>query len=284
MMAAMTTEQPAGTLLTQVRSLRPAAERVLAIELEAVDGSPLPSWAPGAHIDVTLSPGLIRQYSLCSRPGDNRWRFGVLEEIAGRGGSHHVHHLLREGDELVVSAPRNTFTLDLGQRPVVFVAGGIGITPLLPMVHAAAAAGTDWQLRYLSRTPGSAAFVDELEPYGGRVQRHAGSKAGVLDLAADLDARGAMSADVYACGPARLLDAVEAYAADRPGCRLRVERFAAAAGPPDPTVERGFVVEIADGTQIESPQTRPSCRQCRTPACRCSAPVVKGCAAPARPR
>ncbi|MBA2507919.1 MAG: hypothetical protein H0V32_04285 [Nocardioidaceae bacterium] len=105
----------------------------------------------------------------------------------------------------------------------------------------------DPELRYLSRTPGSAAFVDDLEPYGGRVQRHADSKVGVLDLAADLDARGARSADVYSCGPAGLLDAVEAYAADRPGCRLRVERSAAAAGPPDPAVERGFVVEIADG-------------------------------------
>lgn len=248
----MTTEPlTSGVWLTRVRALRPAAERVLAVELEAADGSALPDWTPGAHVDVTLSPGLVRQYSLCSEPGSSSWRLGVLEEVAGRGGSHHVHHLLREGDELVVSTPRNTFTLELGQRRVLFVAGGIGITPLLPMVHAAAAAGADWQLRYLSRTPGSAAFVDELEPYGGRVQQHADSEAGVLDLAADLDARGGMSADVYVCGPASLLDAVESYAAERPGCKLRVERFAAAAGPPDPALDHGFVVEIADGTQID---------------------------------
>lgn len=106
-----------------------------------------------------------------------------------------------------------------------------------------------------------------------RVQRHADSKVGVLDVAADLDARGARSADVYSCGPAGLLDAVEAYAADRPGCRLRVERSAAAAGPPDPAVERGFVVKIADGP---SRGHHRGARVPKRPTCRASAPWPAG--------
>lgn len=237
-------------LKLRVASITTVAERVVALELEPTDGSALPTWEPGAHVDVTLGDGMIRQYSICSPPGTDRWRFGVLEEIEGKGSSHYVHHDLREGDVIAVSGPRNTFALDLGGRPVVFIAGGIGVTPILPMVHAAAAEGADWTLLYLARSPEAAAFVDEVMPYGDRVHVHHDSVAGIIDLAASLDALGAAGSDVYACGPTGLLNAIEAYAGDRPDCHLTVERFAGTGdeGPREGDTE--FVVEINDGTKI----------------------------------
>ena len=101
-----------------------------AVVLAAPDGTPLPKWEPGAHIDVALGEGLVRQYSLCSTPGHPTWRLGVLEETDGRGGSHHVHHTLREGDLLRVS-PRNNFPLRVSQRPLVLVAGPIDLAQAL---------------------------------------------------------------------------------------------------------------------------------------------------------
>lgn len=237
-------------LKLRVVSITPVAERIISFELESVDGSPLPAWEPGAHVDVTLGDGLIRQYSICSAPGADRWRFGVLEEIEGKGGSHYVHHDLREGDVIAVAGPRNTFALSLTGRPLVFVAGGIGVTPILPMVHAASSAGADWTLLYLARSPEAAAFVDEVLPYGDRVRQHHDSVAGLIDLASTLDDLGAASSDVYACGPTGLLNAIEAYAADRSDCHLTVERFAGTGdeGPREGDTE--FVVEINDGTEI----------------------------------
>ena len=127
-----------------------AADGVVLLDLARPDGSPLPVWSPGAHIDVVLVPGetpaqnLERQYSLCGDPADGAvWRIGVLREPAGRGGSAHVHDSVRVGDRLVVRGPRSHFALAEGDGPVLFVAGGIGITPLLPMIAAADAAGRD---------------------------------------------------------------------------------------------------------------------------------------------
>ena len=241
----------ATTLRARVTAMSRAAERILALDLEDPDGRPLPSWTPGAHIDVALTDGIVRQYSLCSRPGERAWRLAVLEEEASRGGSHHVHHALKVGDLLRVSAPRNNFALELTGRPVVFVSGGIGVTPILPMVHAAAEAGVDWQMLMLSRSPEAAAFADELADYGERVHRHHDSVAGILDLAWMLDTLGGEESDVYACGPAGLLSALESYAAQRPGCLLRLERFSGSASSAVRPGDRAFVVETADGVEIE---------------------------------
>ncbi|MFC8867006.1 PDR/VanB family oxidoreductase [Streptomyces sp. NPDC057148] len=203
-----------------------AADGVLVLSLRHPLGEPLPRWEPGAHIDVVLGPDLERQYSLCGDPADRTtWRVAVLREARGRGGSAYVHEELRAGDKVRVRGPRNHFRLEPAAR-YRFVAGGIGITPLLPMLAAAEAAGAEWTLLYGGRTRGTMAFTGELERYGDRVTVAPEDETGPLDLAPVLDD---VPEDtlVYCCGPGPLLDAVESRCP--PGV-LRVERF----GPKEP--------------------------------------------------
>ncbi|MEV3967726.1 PDR/VanB family oxidoreductase [Streptomyces sp. NPDC050698] len=198
-----------------------AADGVLALALRHPRGEPLPAWEPGAHVDLLLEPGLERQYSLCGDPADrSAWRIAVLRESAGRGGSAHVHEKLSEGTVVRVRGPRNNFGLEPAAR-YRFVAGGIGITPILPMLAAADAAGAEWTLLYGGRTRRSMAFAGELARYGDRVTIAPEDERGLLDLPAVLDdlPEGTL---VYCCGPGPLLDAVEARC---PSGRLRVERF-----------------------------------------------------------
>lgn len=233
----------------RVAAARQVAERVRELVLAPVNGTPLPGWSPGAHVDVVLTDELTRSYSLCSEPGADTWRIAVLEETDGRGGSSHVHHALAVGDELVTSAPRNNFELVVGARRIVLVSGGIGITPILPMAAAAEAAGADWRLLHLARSEAAAAYVDELASYGERVVRHVDTDGGPIDLAVALDGLGGADADVYACGPTPLLAALEEYAAARPGTHLVLERFTGD-GDAIRAGDHAFVVEIADGTEI----------------------------------
>ncbi|MEU9626646.1 PDR/VanB family oxidoreductase [Streptomyces luteogriseus] len=197
------------------------AEGVLALTLRHPLGELLPAWEAGAHVDVLLEPGLERQYSLCGDPADrSAWRIAVLRESAGRGGSAHVHERLGEGATVRVRGPRNNFGLEPAPR-YRFVAGGIGITPILPMLAAAEAAGAEWTLLYGGRTRSSMAFGEELGRYGDRVTIAPEDETGLLDLPSVLDdvPEGTL---VYCCGPGPLLDAVEARC---PSGILRVERF-----------------------------------------------------------
>ena len=121
-----------------VTSIHSEAEGVVSIELAALDGRALPAWEPGAHIDVVLPNGVIRQYSLCGDPARNdSWRIGILREPSSRGGSSFIHEELRPGDRISVAGPRNNFKLVEADR-YLFIAGGIGITPILPMIRQAA--------------------------------------------------------------------------------------------------------------------------------------------------
>lgn len=199
------------------------ADGVVALTLA---GSELPSWTPGAHVDVELRPDLVRQYSLCGSQGDPTWRVAVLREPAGRGGSAYVHDSLAIGDRLRVSAPRNTFPLEPASR-YLFIAGGVGITPILPMVAAVAASGADWELRYGGRTAESMAFLSDLAVHGDRVC----ARPDLIDLS-DMD-----DAEVYCCGPEPLLAAVEERCDP---ARLHVERFT-----PRPVSGSSFEVELA---------------------------------------
>lgn len=243
------------TIKVRIVSLRSAADRFVEIRLESAHGEPLPAWTPGSHIDVFLDTGLTRQYSLCSSPEETTWRLGVLLEEAGRGGSHHVHHRLSIGDVLEVSQPRNNFPLVVSARPIVFVAGGIGVTPLLPMVQAAETAGAQWRMLRLVRSARASAFAEELRLHGERIVHHVDDVDGPIDLPQTLDHLGGTGAEIYACGPAGLLDAVEAYAASRSGSSVHLERFAST----EPAVrenDRSFVVELADGAEIHVPADR----------------------------
>ena len=198
-----------------------AADGVLALTLRHPLGEQLPAWEPGAHIDVVLGPELERQYSLCGDPADRgAWRIAVLREPDGRGGSAHVHEQVGVGDKVRVRGPRNHFALHPAPR-YRFIAGGIGITPILPMLAAAEAAGAEWTLLYGGRSRRSMAFTEELEPYGDRVTIAPQDETGLLDLASILDdvPDGTL---VYCCGPGPLLDAVEERCPSR---ALHVERF-----------------------------------------------------------
>jgi ferredoxin-NADP reductase len=198
-----------------------AADGVLALTLRHPLGEELPAWEPGAHLDVVLGPELERQYSLCGEPADrSAWRIAVLREPDGRGGSAYVHGQLVPGDKVRVRGPRNHFALAPAPR-YRFIAGGIGITPILPMLAAADAAGAEWTLLYGGRTRRSMAFSEELRRYGDRVTVAPQDEAGLLDLSSVLDdlPEGTL---VYCCGPGPLLDAVEERC---PAGVLHVERF-----------------------------------------------------------
>lgn len=203
-----------------------AAEGVMSLTLADPTGAELPAWTPGAHVDLLLTGDLTRQYSLCGSPAErDRWRIGVLLDEGGRGGSRHVHASLQTGVRLPVRGPRNNFPLLAADR-YVFVAGGIGITPLLPMIAEAEATGAQWRLHYGGRRRDSMAFLGELERYGDRLEICPEDERGMLDLAAILGEPQSATL-VYACGPEGLLRAVEGRCASWPPGSLHVERFAA---------------------------------------------------------
>ncbi len=224
------------------------AEGVVVLELTDPTGAALPAWTPGAHIDLRLTDELVRQYSLCGDPADQgTWRIGVLREPAGRGGSAHVHDQLTEGSDVDVRGPRNHFELVPSPR-YVFIAGGIGITPVLPMTAAARAAGADWELHYGGRSRRSMAFLTELAE-AATVTVHPQDEVGLLDLDALLGTPRADTA-VYCCGPEPLLAAVEERCAAWPVGALHVERFAPKQVG-EPVRADSFEVELAvSGTTI----------------------------------
>jgi ferredoxin-NADP reductase len=224
------------------------AERVASVTLRSVHGGDLPSWTPGAHVELTLPGGLIRQYSLCSDPADrSRWRLGVLKEVSGRGGSDLMHDAVQVGDVLTAVGPKSNFDYQPSGDDVLFIAGGIGVTPILPMVRAAEKTGANWRMLYLGRNRSSMGFLDELEGYGDRVTVHTSEDGGTLPLGRGIAASGLRDPQIYACGPASLLDALgEGWPADR----LHVERFTGdGTGALD--TDTAFTVETADGTEIE---------------------------------
>ncbi|WP_315927597.1 PDR/VanB family oxidoreductase [Mesorhizobium sp. SP-1A] len=214
---------------------------VMSLTLRRPDGGDLPRWAAGAHIDLQLPNGLTRQYSLCGHP-DNRTEFRVcvLNETVSRGGSRYVHDNLAVGDRVQIRGPRNNFSWVPAPR-YLFIAGGIGITPIIPMIIAAEASGADWKLAYAGRRRDSMAFLPQLSAFGKRVHVADADGAGRLDLGKLL---GSVEPEtlVYCCGPERLMIAVEALAAGWPEGVLHLERFK----PVDPGEQEssGFEIEL----------------------------------------
>ncbi|SBT92858.1 Ferredoxin-NADP reductase [Streptomyces sp. DI166] len=195
------------------------ADGVVLLRLEGHD---LPRWEPGAHLDLVLPSGLVRQYSLCGDPEDtSSYTVAVRLVEDGRGGSREVHEQVCEGLELEVRGPRNRFPL-VEAPAYVFVAGGIGITPVLPMLRALPE-GTDWRLLYGGRSRASMPFLEELAKLDagrGRVRVVAEDEDGRPDLDA-LFAAAPKDAAVYCCGPEGLMAAVAERVPD-----VRLERFA----------------------------------------------------------
>jgi ferredoxin-NADP reductase len=234
-----------------------AADGVVALTLRHPDGGELPGWTPGAHVDLVLSDDLTRQYSLCGDPAErNAWQVAVLQEPDGRGGSAFVHDKLSTGTTVRVRGPRNHFPLEPATR-YLFIAGGIGITPIVPMLGAATAAGADWQLVYGGRTAASMAFVEQLRATHGeeRVVLRPQDEHGLLDLDSLLGepADGTL---VYCCGPGPLLDAVEQRCASWPSGALHTERFTPKEQG-EPVLSGSFEVELAQsGTTLTVPPDR----------------------------
>lgn len=213
-----------GTTELVVRQMRWESRDVMSVRLEHAEGGAVPSWTPGAHLDVHLGRGLVRQYSLCGDPDDKTgYRIAVLRDPSSRGGSQHVHDTLRPGHRIPTSEPRNNFEL-LDSPKYLFLAGGIGITPILAMIGEAERRGADWELYYGGRTRETMAFLDELAQYGERVHLVSEDREGRLDLPGLLGEARAESL-VYTCGPEGLLGAVESYATVWPDGAIQLERF-----------------------------------------------------------
>jgi ferredoxin-NADP reductase len=237
----MTTDDPAEITVT-VAEIAKEADGIVSLRLEPSTNDKLPAWEPGAHIDLVLGPDLERQYSLCGDPTDlSGWRLGVLREPESRGGSAHVHERLAVGDQVVCRGPRNNFAL-VDASEYLFIAGGIGITPILPMIGACEDAGKPWRLFYGGRRESTMAFREELAPYGERVTFWPQDTHGLLDLATILGTPTDGTA-IYCCGPGVLLDAVEQQCARWPAGVLHLERFRPKDGALD-GVNTAFEVEL----------------------------------------
>ena len=248
------TEAPLGYFPAEILEMTREAEQVvsltLAIPAELVDQP----WRPGAHVEVLIGGEHLRHYSISASPQfPGTWRIAVLDLPEGRGGSSYMHSL-EVGGYVDVAAPRNHFELDLSSENYLFIAGGIGITPILSMVEAAEVAGVNWRLLYFGGSRPAMAFLDELSQFGDKVIYLAKSELGPVDLEQTLDATLAAAgmpriyAQVYACGPARLLDALGELEF-MPG-QLHTERFLALELEYGEE-ERSFIVELKDGREIE---------------------------------
>lgn len=232
-----------GTRTCVVAGREDAADGVVTLTLRDAEGGLLPEWDAGAHVDLVL-PDVVRQYSLCGPVGDrSEYRIAVLREPESRGGSRYVHDHLTVGTTVEIAGPRNHFALEPADR-YVFVAGGIGITPILPMIERAIAAGADWRLYYGGRSRTSMAFLDRLAALGDRVQVLPQDEVGLLDLVtvlADVERADTLT---YCCGPEALLSAVEGRCGPAGLARLRVERFASEVEV-DREGDQPFEVELA---------------------------------------
>ena len=223
--------QDASNALLDVRLRRIGweADGVLALELSAVDGGDLPPFDPGAHVDLHLGDGLLRQYSLCGDPAERKsYRIGVREIDGGRV-SRHIHRNLRPGVLLQISQPRNNFEF-IASRNYLFIAGGIGITPLLPMMRAASDAGAAWTLLFCARSIEQAPFLEEAKAHGGDVSVHVSQAGTRLDVTQCL-AEVKPDTIIYCCGPESLMTAVEGASAHWPEGTVRFEWFAPRARP-----------------------------------------------------
>jgi len=200
------TEDKKQSLRVRLKSITYEAQDVLLFELTPLDGSTLPTFSAGSHIDVQLPNGLTRQYSLCNSPlENNRYVLGVKKDLFSRGGSNFMHDELKVGNELKISLPRNHFPLAPESPHSILIGGGIGITPLISMVHELNSKNASWQLFASFRSRSDVVLVEQLN--ANRVHLHIDdeSSGGFLDIPSVLDAAPAGS-HFYCCGPEPMLN------------------------------------------------------------------------------
>jgi vanillate O-demethylase ferredoxin subunit len=245
-----------GPAILSVRVARKTQEAldICSFELVAADGGALPAFAAGAHLDVHLPSGLMRQYSLCNAPGEtHRYLIAVLRDAASRGGSLAMHDVVVEGQVLRISAPKNHFPLHEGAARSLLLAGGIGITPILAMVELLSAGGAAFDMHYCTRSAERTAFVPRIaqSPFAQQVHHHYddGATAQKLDLAVLLY-EPQPGVHVYVCGPRGFLDAVlsTARAQGWPEGQLHYEFFSAEVVHLD--TDASFEVKIASSGKV----------------------------------
>lgn len=238
----------------RVAAIDALTDDVVQIALADPEGHDLPPWSAGAHVDLLVG-GFQRKYSLCGDPGDRkRYVVAVKRDAAGRGGSLHIHAELRVGDTIGILGPKNLFRLPDGSERIILVAGGIGITPIIAMADRLKSQGRRYEVHYCGRTRAAMAYADRLErDHGAAAHVHVGEEGRRLDLAALV---GAGREAIVACGPDRMIDALQALCADAPD-RLRFEHFAAVETLLDPSVEAPFEAELRDsGLTLTVPADR----------------------------
>jgi ferredoxin-NADP reductase len=232
-----------------VANVKDEAEGVKLFQLQHQEDGSLPSWQPGAHIDVTVLGDEERQYSLCGVPGDSTWEIAVLLDPIGRGGSRYMHEDVSIGGSLDVRGPRNHFPL-ISADSFLFIAGGIGITPLRSMIRQVSEQGSNWELMYGGRRRSAMAFVGELERAGdGRVTVWPEDERGILPIG-DLLSHLSPECAVYCCGPEGLLRAVEQASEELNLPAPHVERFAPAKDLVEERLNEAFEVELMSTGEV----------------------------------
>ncbi|GAB2461022.1 cytochrome P450/oxidoreductase [Comamonas humi] len=275
----------------RVDGVEAIAEDVLRVRLTATDGRQLPRWTPGSHIDLQCGDtGISRQYSLCGDPQQaGVYEIAVLREEHSRGGSAWVHSQLQPGMPVQMRGPRNHFQLDEGAQHLILVAGGIGITPIAAMAARAKALGISYEIHYSARQRKRMALLNSLQTqHGDHLHVYAGEDGQRADYGALLAAV-RPGAQIYACGPQRMLDGLEQASRHWPEDSLRVEHFSTTLGALDPAKEHGFEVELRESgitLQVRNDQTLLDALRganidiesdCREGLCgSCEVPVLEG--------
>lgn len=232
----------AATLKARLTAIRYAAEGIHLYEFSPVDTAAFPPFTAGAHVDLHLPHGLVRQYSLCNAQDEtHRYVVGIKRDPASRGGSSYVHEQLRVGTVLQLGTPRNHFALHEEATHTVLIAGGIGVTPIACMAQRLRALGASFEVHYSVRKRGEAAFLDLLA--GANLHLHVDAEHGDAPMAlAPIVAGAPPDAHLYCCGPGPMLDAFEGAATGRPAGHVHLERFAAAQPA---AADGGFTVQLA---------------------------------------
>lgn len=241
-----------GTLrAARVGAIDDLAPAIRSLELVPRDGAHWPAAEAGAHIDLELPSGLVRQYSIINPGEPDRYKIAVLRDPRGRGGSAYVFDKLTPGTDLKIGGPRNNFPLVDSGRPVCLIAGGIGVTPLLSMAKVLDGSNTPWRLHYCIRERDQLAFRDLLERFGPNVRIHVDAEnGGSPDLEEIIQSE--PESDYYCCGPAPMLEAFREATAALPQDRVHLESFDAETGVGG--TEESFEIELArTGTTLIVP-------------------------------
>ncbi|MEW5248409.1 PDR/VanB family oxidoreductase [Microbulbifer sp. 2201CG32-9] len=263
-------------------------DEISVFELAAADGSPLPEFEAGAHIDVVVAPDLIRQYSLSNAPGQGHYRLGILNDPNSRGGSRQIHAELQAGAKLQVSAPRNHFPLAMEAQHSLLIGGGIGITPMIAMAYALRSAGKSFELHYCCRSESKAAFLEELQrEFGASLVTHFDDcgEASLIKPKALAESR--PDAHLYVCGPSAFMEWVidQTKGAGLPESQIHFEYFSAEvdvsgeafevyAESSDITVQVGPEESIATALKAAGVKVPVSCEEGVCGTCICD--VIEG--------